>query len=137
MPNLKRIVESHSDKFEDNQKLKGLVADLYAREPLKKNIYWALIEEDIISDLRKRTEIGNTTLSQYMSKLSKKRGINKKLAEKAVFEWCDAFGIAYSLEEIDEAKQNQAEMREKRRIEKNKNRDPFYKELDDLFDSLV
>ena len=134
---LKELIKQYPDALKDKRKLKGLIADFYADNSLKRNVYRGLIEEDIIDDLQKGKALNNIGLTRYVKKMATKHGTNKKVAEEAILEWCDALGIKYNPDEIETAKNNQKQQRELQRELKKKNkRDPKYKELDEIFDDF-
>lgn len=140
MESLKEILERHPEALLDKRKLKGIVADYYAVDPLKKNVYRGLIEEEIIDALQTGKALSNIGLSRYVKRMATKRGTNRKVAESAILEWCDALGITYNPDEIEEAKENQKQQKEAKKVqmaeEKKKKKDPKYKELDDIFNSI-
>ena len=140
MEYLKNILRDHPGALLDKRKLRGLIADFYAKQPLKKNVYQGLVEEEIIDELQTAKALNNVGLTRYVNKMAKKRGTNRKVAETAILEWCDALGVIYDPNEIEEAKENQKKqkeaIKEMKRAESEKKKDPQYKELDDLFDSM-
>lgn len=140
MESLREILDRHPEALLDKRKLKGIIADYYAADPLKKNVYRGLIEEEIIDALQTGKALNNIGLTRYVKKMATKRGTNKKVAENAILEWCDALGVAYNPDELEEAKENQKQQKElnkaQKAAEKKKKKDPKYKELDDIFNSM-
>lgn len=81
------------DALSDKKRLKGLISDYYFDDPLKKNIYRAIIEDDLALEISEQTKIDATRLMRYVMKLSGSRGIDRRLSEAAILSWCEALSV--------------------------------------------
>ena len=127
--NLKKLVNDYSDVLKDKRKLKGLINDYFVEEPIKRNIFMIIIEENIVEELLREKNISGTTYMRYVRKLTDEYGIGRNVADSAIREWCDALEIAFNQESI----QKNVDVVKQDKISKDKN----FKELDDIFNSIM
>lgn len=92
-PKLAKILSENPCSPEDKKRLKGLISDYYYDEPLKKNIYRAIIEDDLAKDISGKKVIDAVQLMRYVMKLTGNRGIDRALSEKAILAWCEALSV--------------------------------------------
>lgn len=89
-PRLRKMLSEHNPDLEDKKRIKGLISDYYFDEPLKKNIFRAIIEDDLAKEIAEQKSLDAVKIMRYVVKLSGSRGIDKKLSEAAILCWWEA-----------------------------------------------
>ena len=93
---VRSLKEILSKGITDKKRQKGLISDYLYYDPLFKNIFRAMAEDDMISDICGLTSWDMAAVTRLTMRLSQNRGIDRRLSSEAVMSLIKARGIRSS-----------------------------------------